>query len=737
MLGMLALGLSPMTAVMAAEGGSSKLALAPVKVKKLPASVKSAIEKGDYADVQSALVGALKTMDISPKDAAALHCSMMHELIRETGAEFLTAMAAEDVDKAKFLQEFMKDTEWLELYLTCGLVPHQKDLGMQILYRIWKEEEGDVKNKALAVALASCWGGGETWKEPPLANMLPNKFNPVRRYKFFQKQEEKGLLHPNYKNLKAWELRFVVANPGQDWDDASYEYAAKAINMPWDKYGLACWAATYTGTSKFGDTVQGGAYNLPYADESQAEATHRNGGVCGAMSHLGAVAAMAHGIPAYSVGQPGHCAYAVRTERGNWVGGFGGPDGYMHNMIFGFRAPTSYNLMEAVFSDDDKVAKAYRKSLCARGLEAAGKDAEAEKMLRSALKDTPMHPFFRAALHALLKKRGITAPECYEYLTKDMLPKYDGHGVAAIDATADLAEVIAAMEEKDQLSIYRMEHEALATTPSSWAVKLDELVQKQQESLKSDSGRQKFLEDMFVAHIKNGDGTTFGQLLEWAVKTYVATEEGSKIFNKAFAKAAEKAGSGEAAGGESAEARNKKMADAYKKAIVAAEQARSGPAFMALTKGALALSAPDYKADPLQKMGELQGKPAKAALFRISTTSNYDTPVLHAGIMTPEGGKCHTGKEKTPSFIVELQKPGHTTGCIIRKTNGNEWRMKKAIVSTSEDGATWFKRSETADMPKEWVVQFPEGTRAKWVKVEFDNAGPDFAHISHFVVFTR
>ena len=736
MLGLLALGLSPLSPVMAAENGGSKLALAPVKAKKLPAAVQSAMGKGDYADVQSALVEALKTMDISPKDAAALQCSMMHELIRVTGAQYMTEMAAESEEKAKFLKEFVTDTEWLELYLTCGLVPYQKNLGLQILYRIWDEEKGKVKNKALAVALASCWGGGETWKEPALAKALPNKHNPVRRYKFFQKQDKKGLLHPNYKNLKAWELRFVVANPGQDWDDESYEFAAKAINLPWDKYGIACWAATYTGTSKFGDSVQGGAYNLPYANESWAEATLRNGGVCGAMSHLGAVAAMAHGIPSYSVGQPGHCAYAVRTERGKWVGGFGGPDGGMHNMIFGHRAPTSYNLMEAVFADDEKVAKAYRKSLCARGLEAAGKDAEAEKMWRSALKDTPLHPFFRAALHALMRKRGISADECYDYLVKNMLPKYDGHGVAAIDATADLADVIAGMSEKQQLSIYKIEHEALATTPSSWAVKLDELVQKQQEALQSDSARQQFLENMFVAHIRNGDGTTFGQLLEWAVKTYVATEEGSKIFNKAFAKAAESTGDA-STGGESAEARNKKMADAYTKAIVAAEQARSGPAFMALTKGALAISKPDYKAGPLQKMGELQGKPAAASLFRISTTSQYDAPVLHAAIMTPEGGKCHTSKEQTPTFIVELKKPGHTTGCIIRKMNGNEGRMRKAVVSTSEDGATWFKRAEIDDMPKEWVAKFPDGTRAKWVKLEFENAHPDFAHISHFVTFTR
>ena len=259
MLGLLALGLSPLSPVMAAENGGSKLALAPVKAKKLPAAVQSAVEKGDYADVQAALVEALKTMDISPKDAAALQCSMMHELIRVTGAQYMTEMAAESEEKAKFLKEFVTDTEWLELYLTCGLVPYQKNLGLQILYRIWDEEKGEVKNKALAVALASCWGGGETWKEPPLAKLLPNKHNPVRRYKFFQKQEKKGLLHPNYENLKAWELRFVVANPGQDWDDESYEYAAKAINLPWDKYGIACWAATYTGTSKFGDSVQGGA----------------------------------------------------------------------------------------------------------------------------------------------------------------------------------------------------------------------------------------------------------------------------------------------------------------------------------------------------------------------------------------------------------------------------------------------------------------------------------------------
>ena len=41
-------------------------------------------------------------------------------------------------------------------------------------------------------------------------------------------------------------------------------------------------------------------------------------------------------------------------------------------------------------------------------------------------------------------------------------------------------------------------------------------------------------------------------------------------------------------------------------------------------------------------------------------------------------------------------------------------------------------------MPKEWVVKFADGTPGKWVKVEFDNTGAaDYAHISHFVIYTK
>jgi hypothetical protein len=89
-------------------------------------------------------------------------------------------------------------------------------------------------------------------------------------------------------------------------------------------------------------------------------------------------------------------------------------------------------------------------------------------------------------------------------------------------------------------------------------------------------------------------------------------------------------------------------------------------------------------------------------------------------------------------MIVELPERKSLTGCIIRKSDGSEHRMKKATVYTSEDGATWKPRESTDNMPKEWVVKFADGTPGKWVKVEFDNTGAaDYAHISHFVIYTK
>lgn len=704
---------------------------APKAVSYLPKAIDEQLDSGNYQAVYDALVKSLKGKNPDIKSDEYMHLSMLTELIRCTGAEVMTEFA-EDKKKGKFLAAFCRDSAWLEFYLGGGLVPYQTPVGMDVLYRIWEEEEGKVKNKALAVALASLWGGGETSPNQKHINTNPSRFNPVWRYNFFLKQEREKKLHPNYPKLRPWELRFVVGIAGQDWDDQSFAWAAENVNLPWDQYHAACWAATYTDPSRFGDSVQGGAYNMPYGDMSSAETTHRNGGVCGALSHLGCFAAMAHGIPSTTVGQPGHCAYGYRIERGNWVGGFGGPDGGMHNQIFGHQAPTSYVLMETVFGDDKAVATAYRKSYAARALEACGDTAAAIKMWKSALEDSPLHPFFRKELHRLMKDADTQPNAWYDYLMS-VVPLYVENGFAAVDMAKDLEQEIGAMSDEQKINVYSAMHTMIAGSKSSWAVKCTDVIKSQSGTI-SDNMQEAFLARVFGIHMNNGDGTVFGQVLEWAVAEFCGGEK-EAVFSKAFAAAASQSSAGSA--GAADEEKSKRMLAAYNKAIAAAEQSRSAAAFQSLSLAAKQSGASAINQGELQSLPGATGKLAKPILFRISATSQWDAPTTHIDVMTPAGGKTHTPKELKPHFIVELDKKSFVSTCIIRKLNGNEGRMKKATIYTSTDGATWMPKESTEDMPKEWLVNFPAGTEAKWVKIEFDNKAPDFAHISHFVIFTR
>lgn len=727
-----ALALAPL----AAQTQTAAPKTAAVKqAQSLPESVQKALKQGDYVAAEKALIDSLRTLDIKPDAKDALRQAMLLDVIRTTDATVMTTMA-KDKDVRRFLNEFCTDFDWQELYLGCGLVPYHTEVGMNVLYRIWKEEKGSVKNKKLAVALASCWGGGETAPEPAVAKCDPGKFNPVWRYKFFQKQQEKGLLQPGYSKLRPWELRFVVSITGQDWDDASYEYLAKNINVPYDQYGESYGVVHYVGRSKFGDSVHNGTYFYqPYPNLSIAEVTMKTGGVCGSQGHLGAVAAMAHGIPAYTCGQPGHCAYGVRFRRNEWVDGNADfeshePNGVMHNYIFSKQAPTSTHLMETVFGKDSVIDKAYREAFCARALAAVGKTDEALKMWEQALTTSPFHPFFRRDLHKLMKEQGLTPKACYDYLCK-VIPLYVTHGFAAADMTEDLADIMQQMDDEQLLHIFDLLHEMMSGSNFHDAVRCDGVLESQDKMLKKEESHLKLLTSVYTRHLSKGDGYAFGQFLEYGVNNYLNKGK-EEVFSKAFQAAIASATPNDKTGKPT-----KPLRKAYTKSILSAEKSHSPKAFIAITQSAERAMG---KSNPvaLKNMGKIPGTPVTGeCLLNTSKSGYYDEPFRHGGVVTPEGGNCFIDSDKAPSVIVELDGGKELTGCIIRKSgNGND--MKKATVAVATDGVNYTPMAQTDNMPEEWVVPFPNGTRAKFVRIEFDNAdAPRSAHLSHFLVFKK
>ena len=707
---------------------------APAKVGTLPAPVAEAVVKGDYAAAEKALINALSGMDVTPDNREALKMAMLLDVIRTTDANVLTGMCA-DKDVKKFLQQFAADYQWQELYLGCGLVPYHKETGIRVMYDIWKAEKAAVRDKRLAVALASCWGGGETAPDPDVAKKDPARFNPVRRYKFFCKQAAEGKLHPDFPRLRPWELRFVVSITGQDWDDASYEYLAKRVNVPYDQYGEAYGVMNYVGRSKFGDSVHNGTFFYqPFPDMSIAEVTVKTGGVCGSQSHLGAIAAMAHGIPGYTCGQPGHCAYGVRPGRKNWMDGIADydthePNGVMHNYIFSNQAPTSTHLMETVFGNDATIDKAYREAFCARALDACGKYEEARKMWEQALTTSPFHAFFRRDYHKMRMAHGMSPQECYDYLCK-AIPQYVTHGFAAADMTEDLWPLITKMDDKQKLHICDLLHTMMSGSKFHDAVRCDGVLAKQDSLFTTDEMHGKLLEMVYTRHLSKGDGYAFGQFLEYGVTNYLNKGK-EKLFSDAFDAAVAHATKNADLKGTP----TKPLRKAYTKSILSVEKSHSIKAFQAICASATKAMG---KPKPIALKSTMPGKPVTGeCLIETSKSGYYDEPWRHIGMTTPEGGCCFIEGDKRPYVIVELDGGKELTGCIVRKSgNGND--MKKAILSVGTDGKNYTTVGTTDNMPEEWAVTFPKGTRAKFVRIEFDNAeAARSAHLSHFLVFKK
>ncbi len=402
-----------------------------------------------------------------------------------------------------------------------------------------------------------------------------------------------------------------------------------------------------------------------------AENTQIIGGVCGGLSYFGTMAAQAHGIPAYPVGQPGHCAYAVRVKRGEWKGGFGGPDGGMHNHIFGSQAPTSYLLMENVFADNDKADQAYLWAAQARLDEASGNKDKAIQAWEEALRQTPLHPFFRTELQRLLMEKEGMPVDWYVY-AKDALSHYQGNGFAAFDILKDVQnKFLMDIPPADRIAWFRDLHEAIATTPTSWAVKFQPVLDSQSAFLANPQEKAAYLETVLSTHLKTGDGTNFGQALEWGVKNFVENGQ-ADVFSNAFAKVAQQTGKT----GTSGKAPDpKKLKEAYGKAIYATETARSIPAFQALSKAAASFSGANATNNTVKASIPQGWKLVPAdGMVRCSTTSQWDSPWDHINLLRPCGGAQHTDKEANPNVIVELKNGVNLAGLVVTKRDGNENR---------------------------------------------------------------
>lgn len=692
------------------------------------------VKSVDFVHLESELARSLEACRAEPlaklvSNRARVVEALRLDAIRTAGAANLNALAAEAPLYAAFLEMFLDSTELMTLYAGAGLVPKDTAEGLRAMAKIWAcEKPADFRRYAsLAVGIGATWGTGPSLSARQYGETLTGerRYDPVWRYFFYRQSWEAGRLHPNFIRLRPWEIRYLV---GGQWDDGSLWWLQHRVNLPWDQYGSACWVARYTGMSPFGNSIQGPLFHISVPKEMAfSQGLVLVGGVCGGLSNTGAAAAAAHGLVSMTMGQPGHCAYGFRPERGKWIGGFGGPAGGPHNGIFPGCSPTANDVTEASFADDAHVDRCVILQAFAR----AGFESARERLLKA----WPLNA--NVQREEFERLRATKAPDAaFAARAKALMKPHARYGFAYLNVVEpDWDRILSGLGGPLLARAYRLRiHEMIAQTSPTWAEKnrfvawVEKDVAAQPAEAQGD-----YLGRLFALYAAGANADAYGAILAWASENLLA-----KGREDEFVAALEK--SRAAQRGRADGKPDKDLRQTYAAAILAAEAAKSYRAIRLLTDIATGLGLSER--DPKAKAAPAKPKTGaglldEGAFLTLSTAArSWDAPIEHLGVLTPSGGRFHTeGDAPDPSVTVHLPTVRSVRELIITKTPSCGSRMKKLRVQVSTDGATFFTVAETDDMPHEWQVVLDRPARAKWVRVQRQGDDKNFLHLARVLVY--
>lgn len=265
------------------------------------------IAQRQFADMQGQLAAVLQPLFGTDPDTAlrsllqpdAIASLAQHETLRACGPDKLSGIALRPRG-VEFLDVFLKSPDWMESFLVSDPPSVSYAQALENLRLLYEHAEGLDHPVYQRMATAFALSAG---------NMLPYRI--VDRFRQTQDAHRRLLLHAGFDQMDVREMRWAIYLEGSA---AEYEYLLNDRQTTIGGYFGSCWACWYRGFNDFGDTIQGPLYYLPWRYVWPGwEAARRVGGVCGSLSTFGSHSARVHGVPSAPVGQPGHCAYMIRS----------------------------------------------------------------------------------------------------------------------------------------------------------------------------------------------------------------------------------------------------------------------------------------------------------------------------------------------------------------------------------------------------------------------------------------
>jgi hypothetical protein len=633
--------------------------------------------------------------------------------------------ALEAGDGRRFADEMLASSGLLGDLMFSGPLPDDPAAMLEVLFSIWKSDRAglsDPAERGTAAAVALTFGR-KGW---PADQALP-------RYQFFKDSRRRGLLHPQFDGLLAWEKRYIVAAGGNGgwsgpggWDDASLAWLRDHVKLPAKAYLDACWQAPYRLDNLFGDSIHGAMYYAPFDGMVHAKRVRDVGGVCGSLSHFGANAARANGIPAITMGEPGHCAYAVRVARGEWTPAYSlSWQRGLHTSLWG-STWTQLVLQERAMGDKEAHDRSMAHVFQARALGAAQPEL-AETAWRLALEAQPLnHPAWREAITFVKESRKPDAV-VWKALQGGVLGAFAAYPEAAWDLLAGFqGEALATLPESERIPFLLQFHRMIASQDGPVMWQFDAALKSQSALLGGDTARQlEFFEQVLA--VQASSRSWFAPTIAWGQEAFGRNEASAGAFYAAMARVFASDAAGANLDG---------LRAALRPAVIAAAASRNVEAFQALGRagGVLRTNQP-LATQPFP--GDLL---SSGGLLVTSSTCGWDHPENHWGVLEAVGGGFHTDSQVRPFALVRLGKLGDLSGIVIHDPSDghNATRQLPLKVSVSEDGAAWTEVFRGDRHEKMWRIPLDgRAGRVQFVKVERDDDRQEFFHLSAIHVYGR
>ncbi len=575
---------------------------------------------------------------------------------------------------AASLASLMEDASWMEAMLYSGeSVPIVRAVSI-FLAIAEKDSEvmkaGRVRDIAVAAALEFARFDGD--REVACARAL-----------YFIENWRKGYMNKSMDGITLSQMRVLLGThcKSERASIASLQWALDHAHLPDHLYTGACWRAQYRLNNIYGDSIHVN-YHETYSEEYDnnfPRMIYETGGVCGALSHLGALCAIGNGVPATTMGEPGHCAYTVLVGD-KWTPAYSlsWKRGLHWQPWAGIHFFSSLQHLYDIYAPQQAMQTRESRFLESMALALEGLDTKrADEFYQEAIKKQPLsYSAWRSYLAFLAKDSSKQARiSAVQQLQTGLAAQYPEMAVHLLknQAMALLKDLDAAERRAIALQFWKS---AKGMGPAPWGVAdfLDTQTKWMNEGREDTrSSMLGFYGELLSALSQKVDlmpvAITWGS--GWGAKQDVATKA---ALAQTMVGTLSKAQGGDVS-----------MKDVIAKAILSAGKLGDIDSFQALQA---MVPEKDRHIKNMPKIKPFAGELlSKGGLIYASSTCRHDSPSMHAGVLDPRGGHFHTDKEKNPYVVVKLPRTASLSGLVIVGRAGKDERMRNIKVQVSETGA--------------------------------------------------